>query len=68
MNDYVLYEESWVSDAKDEITDMLRMEVDDLFEPRDQGFGEVEPNYLGISDAVVNRLLKYGYLKEPTDK
>jgi hypothetical protein len=58
-------EESWVSDAKDEITDMLRMEVDDLFEPRDGDFGEFEPDYLGIADAVVNRLKKLGYLREP---
>lgn len=63
----MLYEESWVSDAKDEVTNMLRMDDDvaDLFEPEDRGFGEKEPDYLGIADAVVNRLLREGYLKEP---
>lgn len=61
-------EESWVSDAKDEITDMLRMEIDNLLEPQDDGFGEVTPDYLGIAGAVVDRLLKYGYLREPEEE
>jgi len=60
-------EEIWISDAKDEVTDLFRTDDDvaDFFEPEDRGFGEKEPDYLAIADAVVNRLLREGYLREP---
>lgn len=62
----MIYEESWMSDAKDEVQDMLRMEVDYLFEPQpDTSGGNYEPDYIGIADAVVNRLRREGFLREP---
>lgn len=60
------YEESWVSGAKDEVADLLRMELVDLFDlGLDTDGDNPEPDYLGIADAVVERLRREGFLRNP---